>query len=179
MLDRARELVGPLPHSTEQVGDHRGQLLDLAWSCMRGVLVVPAARGDPLSQRADRTDDQAVGQQVGGDRDCEREGENGHKVGAQKLMLGLLQVIEPARNVHDVSNMAGLIDHAGRRIDCSSPVVEVVVDLPRILAVLEENLFDIAKDAGERNDLLAGRPDEAVRLKAQLAAWEMQVKPTR
>jgi len=43
----------------------------------------------------------------------------------------------------------------------------------------EEYLFDIEKDRGETNDLLAGRPEEAARLRQLLARWEEDVRPRR
>jgi N-acetylgalactosamine-6-sulfatase len=44
---------------------------------------------------------------------------------------------------------------------------------------LEEHLFDLDKDMGETNDLLASRPQEAARLRRLLASWEDQVRPRR
>ena len=46
-------------------------------------------------------------------------------------------------------------------------------------AAAEEFLFDLAADGAEQNNLLTVRPDEAHRLKAQLAAWEGEMKPER
>jgi len=46
-------------------------------------------------------------------------------------------------------------------------------------AKTREYLFDLAADVGEKHNLLATRPDEALRLKAKLADWERQVRPTR
>jgi N-acetylgalactosamine-6-sulfatase len=43
----------------------------------------------------------------------------------------------------------------------------------------EEHLFDVAHDPGETKDLLASRPDDAKRLKQELADWEAEVKPKR
>jgi arylsulfatase A-like enzyme len=43
----------------------------------------------------------------------------------------------------------------------------------------QEYLFDLIRDPGEKDDLLADRPDDAARLKKQLAAWEQVVKPGR
>ena len=42
-----------------------------------------------------------------------------------------------------------------------------------------EWMFDLAADPAEKNDLLAGRPDDARRLKALLADWEREVQHTR
>ena len=44
---------------------------------------------------------------------------------------------------------------------------------------LEEWLFDLARDPGEKADLLAARPAEAARLKSLLAAWEKDVRHAR
>ncbi len=44
---------------------------------------------------------------------------------------------------------------------------------------LEEHLFDLDQDRGEKNDLLASRPEEVARLKRLLANWEDQVRPRR
>jgi hypothetical protein len=43
----------------------------------------------------------------------------------------------------------------------------------------EEYLFDLARDPDEKEDLLAKRKDDAVRLKKLLAAWERDVRPAR
>ncbi len=43
----------------------------------------------------------------------------------------------------------------------------------------EEYLFDIERDPGEQNNLLAAQSDDAARLKRLLAAWEKEVKPAR
>lgn len=43
----------------------------------------------------------------------------------------------------------------------------------------EEFLFDLARDQGEQNNLLAARPANAARLREKIAAWEIRVKPTR
>jgi N-acetylgalactosamine-6-sulfatase len=43
----------------------------------------------------------------------------------------------------------------------------------------EEYLFDLARDPGEKDDLLAKRADDATRLKNLLAAWERDVRPAR
>jgi N-acetylgalactosamine-6-sulfatase len=43
---------------------------------------------------------------------------------------------------------------------------------------LQEYLFDLAADPGEKDDLLARRPDDVKRLKDLLAAWEREVRPT-
>ncbi|MBU4460816.1 MAG: sulfatase-like hydrolase/transferase, partial [Verrucomicrobia bacterium] len=45
--------------------------------------------------------------------------------------------------------------------------------------VLEEHLFDLAKDPGETHDLFATAGGDAVRLKALLSAWERDVRPQR
>ncbi|MCX7825298.1 MAG: sulfatase-like hydrolase/transferase [Verrucomicrobiae bacterium] len=44
---------------------------------------------------------------------------------------------------------------------------------------ITENLFDLAADAAEKNDLLKQKPEEVARLKKLLAAWETDVKPRR
>jgi arylsulfatase A len=43
----------------------------------------------------------------------------------------------------------------------------------------EEWLFDLARDIGEQNNLLADKPAETARLKGLLRQWETQVKPAR
>jgi arylsulfatase A len=43
----------------------------------------------------------------------------------------------------------------------------------------EEWLFDLARDVGEQNNLLADKPAETARLKELLRDWEVQVKPVR
>jgi hypothetical protein len=43
----------------------------------------------------------------------------------------------------------------------------------------EEYLFDLKADVGEKQNLLTTRPQEAVRLRRLLAAWEEEVKPKR
>jgi N-acetylgalactosamine-6-sulfatase len=42
-----------------------------------------------------------------------------------------------------------------------------------------EYLFDLEADPGEKNDLLASRPDDVKRLKQRLADWEEEVRPSR
>jgi N-acetylgalactosamine-6-sulfatase len=42
-----------------------------------------------------------------------------------------------------------------------------------------ENLFDLARDPSEKDDLLASRPDDLKRLKGLLAEWEREVRPKR
>ena len=44
---------------------------------------------------------------------------------------------------------------------------------------LQEWLFNIVADSAEQNDLLAQQPETVARLKKQLAAWEIAVRPTR
>jgi arylsulfatase A-like enzyme len=44
---------------------------------------------------------------------------------------------------------------------------------------VEEHLFDLNKDMGETQDLLASRPEDVARLKRLLANWEEQVRPRR
>ncbi len=44
---------------------------------------------------------------------------------------------------------------------------------------IEEWLFDIERDSAEENNLLSARAGDATRLKARLAAWEVEVRPTR
>jgi arylsulfatase A-like enzyme len=44
---------------------------------------------------------------------------------------------------------------------------------------LEEHLFDLEKDMGEKDDLLARRPEEVARLQRLLASWEKEVQPRR
>ncbi|MDO8544052.1 MAG: sulfatase-like hydrolase/transferase [Opitutaceae bacterium] len=44
---------------------------------------------------------------------------------------------------------------------------------------VEEWLFEIERDQAEEKDLLAQRPADVKRLKAKLAAWETEVRPTR
>ncbi|MBI4323859.1 MAG: sulfatase-like hydrolase/transferase [Chloroflexi bacterium] len=46
-------------------------------------------------------------------------------------------------------------------------------------SVADEFLFDIETDPGEKRNLLPSRPGDVQRLKAQLAAWENDVKPAR
>jgi N-acetylgalactosamine-6-sulfatase len=43
----------------------------------------------------------------------------------------------------------------------------------------EEFLFDLARDPGEKENLLATRATDAARLRGLLGAWELQVKPVR
>lgn len=43
----------------------------------------------------------------------------------------------------------------------------------------EEWVFDLAKDVGEQQNLLATKPDVTRRLKQKLAAWEREVQPRR
>jgi arylsulfatase A-like enzyme len=43
----------------------------------------------------------------------------------------------------------------------------------------EEHLFDLAADPGEKSDLLPARATDAERLRAKLAAWEAEVRPSR
>ena len=43
----------------------------------------------------------------------------------------------------------------------------------------EEYLFDLARDSGEKEDLLAKRANDAAQLKKELAAWERDVRPAR
>jgi N-acetylgalactosamine-6-sulfatase len=43
----------------------------------------------------------------------------------------------------------------------------------------EEYLFDLTRDPGEKEDLLAKRADDATRLKKLLAEWEREVRPAR
>jgi arylsulfatase A-like enzyme len=44
---------------------------------------------------------------------------------------------------------------------------------------IQEHLFDLARDPGERDDLFARRPEDGARLKRLLTAWEVEVRPTR
>ncbi|MFH1264958.1 MAG: sulfatase-like hydrolase/transferase [Planctomycetota bacterium] len=44
---------------------------------------------------------------------------------------------------------------------------------------LEEHLFDLEADPGEKNNLLATRPNDAERLKQLLTQWEREVQPRR
>jgi N-acetylgalactosamine-6-sulfatase len=44
---------------------------------------------------------------------------------------------------------------------------------------LEEHLFDLKRDPGEKNNLLDTRPDDLARLKRLLADWERQVRASR
>jgi arylsulfatase A-like enzyme len=44
---------------------------------------------------------------------------------------------------------------------------------------LQEHVFDLARDPGEKENLLAKRSDEVARLKRLLAAWEQEVRPVR
>ena len=46
-------------------------------------------------------------------------------------------------------------------------------------ATIEENLLDLAQDAGERRDLRDARPHDVKRLAACLAEWENDVRPAR
>ncbi|UCD53613.1 MAG: sulfatase-like hydrolase/transferase [Phycisphaerales bacterium] len=46
-------------------------------------------------------------------------------------------------------------------------------------AKTSEYLFDLARDIGEQQNLLATRPGDAARLKALLADWERHVRPSR
>jgi N-acetylgalactosamine-6-sulfatase len=43
----------------------------------------------------------------------------------------------------------------------------------------QEYLFDLTRDRGEKENLLAQRPDDAARLKQKLAAWEREVRASR
>jgi N-acetylgalactosamine-6-sulfatase len=42
----------------------------------------------------------------------------------------------------------------------------------------EEHLFDLEADPGEKNDLLASRPEQAERLRRLLRQWEQEVEKT-
>jgi hypothetical protein len=42
-----------------------------------------------------------------------------------------------------------------------------------------EYLFDLRDDPGEKANLLAGRGDDAARLRRLLAEWERKVRPVR
>jgi N-acetylgalactosamine-6-sulfatase len=44
---------------------------------------------------------------------------------------------------------------------------------------MQEHLFDLARDPGEKDNLLARRPDDVRRLKGLLAAWEKDVQHAR
>ena len=44
---------------------------------------------------------------------------------------------------------------------------------------VEEHLFDLANDPGEKKDLLTDRPEDVRRLKKLLAQWEAEVRPAR
>ena len=44
---------------------------------------------------------------------------------------------------------------------------------------LEEHLFDLARDPGEKNNLLDSRPDDLARLKRLLSGWENEVRHSR
>jgi arylsulfatase A-like enzyme len=44
---------------------------------------------------------------------------------------------------------------------------------------VEEHLFDLANDPGEKKDLLADRPEDARRLKQLLSHWEAEARPSR
>lgn len=44
---------------------------------------------------------------------------------------------------------------------------------------LEEFLYDLARDPGEKHNLLAERPEDVRRLKTKLARWEQEVRPSR
>jgi len=44
---------------------------------------------------------------------------------------------------------------------------------------VEEHLYDLAADPGEKKDLLAARPEDARRLKKLLSHWETEVRPGR
>lgn len=46
-------------------------------------------------------------------------------------------------------------------------------------AAVVEYLFDLDADPGEKNNLISARSADAARLKAKLAAWEAEVRPTR
>ena len=39
----------------------------------------------------------------------------------------------------------------------------------------DEHLFDLARDVGEKENLLLTRPDDATRLRRVLAEWEKEV----
>ncbi len=43
----------------------------------------------------------------------------------------------------------------------------------------EDWLFDLSRDPGETDSLLASKPEQAAKMKAQLAAWERDVQPLR
>jgi len=45
--------------------------------------------------------------------------------------------------------------------------------------MVEEHLFDLDHDLAEKHDLMSAKPAEAARMKALLADWEKQVKPSR
>ena len=44
---------------------------------------------------------------------------------------------------------------------------------------LDEYLFDLEADPGEKNNLLASRPEDVERLKRLLTQWEEEVRPSR
>ena len=44
---------------------------------------------------------------------------------------------------------------------------------------MEEWLFDLSRDMGEKNDLKASEAKELKRLRRLLAKWERNVKPVR
>jgi hypothetical protein len=46
-------------------------------------------------------------------------------------------------------------------------------------AASEEFLFDIGADPAEKDNLLTSRAADAERLRAKLAAWEVEVTPVR
>lgn len=46
-------------------------------------------------------------------------------------------------------------------------------------AALKRELFDLAADPGEKNDLIAQRPIDADRLEAALAGWQLEVRAVR
>lgn len=46
-------------------------------------------------------------------------------------------------------------------------------------AEVEEHLFDLAADIGEKDDLKSRRPEDLERLKGLLARWEEEVRPVR
>jgi N-acetylgalactosamine-6-sulfatase len=44
---------------------------------------------------------------------------------------------------------------------------------------IDEYLFDLSQDSAETKSLIDSRPDDATRLKQQLANWESDVRPSR
>lgn len=62
----------------------------------------------------------------------------------------------------------------------SWPVFAAAPVKPNIVLFLaDEFLFDLEADPGEKQNLLSSRPADVRRLKAQLAAWENEVKAAR